>query len=108
MREGFVKEARENLAVLEAQLEGKRFFGGESLGLVDIAACALAFWLDAMEEAFGVGLMGSSDEFPALRRWVKEYTSHEAVKKYTPDGDQLVAYFVENKERYQQIAKEML
>nr|CAB3446002.1 unnamed protein product [Digitaria exilis] len=108
VRQGFVKEAREMLAVLEAQLDGKRFFGGESLGLVDIVASALAFWLDAMEEAFGVGLMGSDDEFPALRRWVKEYTSHEAVKKCTPDGDKLVAYFVDNKDKYQQIAKATL
>nr|CAB3449238.1 unnamed protein product [Digitaria exilis] len=108
VREGFVKEAREMLAVLEAQLDGKRFFGGESLGLVDIAASALAFWLDAMEEAFGVGLMGSDDEFPALRRWVKEYTSHEAVKKCTPDAQKLIAYFVENEEKYQQIAKATL
>ncbi|KAF8691421.1 hypothetical protein HU200_040560 [Digitaria exilis] len=93
VREGFVKEAREMLAVLEAQLDGKRFFGGESLGLVDIAA---------------IGLMGSDDEFPALRRWVKEYTSHEAVKKCTPDAQKLIAYFVENEEKYQQIAKATL
>ncbi|KAK3130805.1 hypothetical protein QOZ80_6BG0498270 [Eleusine coracana subsp. coracana] len=104
----FVKEARENLAVLEAQLDGKRFFGGDSLGFVDIAASALACWLDAMEAAFGVGLMGDGDEFPALRRWVKEYASHEAVKKCAPDGDQLVAYFVANKDKYRAIAKGVL
>ncbi|TVU08139.1 hypothetical protein EJB05_41528, partial [Eragrostis curvula] len=107
VREGFAKEARENLAVLEAQLDGKRFFGGDSLGFLDIAACALAIWLDVMQEAHGFRLVGDG-EFPALRRWAKEYTAHEAVKKCLPDRDRLVAYFVTNAEKYKGIARAAL
>ncbi|KAK7839014.1 glutathione transferase gst 23 [Quercus suber] len=41
-KEKAAKEARENLKTLESGLEGKHFFGGETLGFVDIAAGPLA------------------------------------------------------------------
>ncbi|KAK7838983.1 glutathione transferase gst 23 [Quercus suber] len=37
-QERAVKEAHENLKILESGLEGKRFFGGETIGFVDIIA----------------------------------------------------------------------
>jgi glutathione S-transferase len=107
VQKAFMKEARENLAVLEAQLDGNKFFAGDSLRFLDIAACALAIWLDVMEESQGVRLVGDG-EFPALCRWAKDYTSDEAVKKCVPDRDQLVAYFVTNRDKYKANANAML
>nr|BAJ93446.1 predicted protein [Hordeum vulgare subsp. vulgare] len=93
------RETKEGLGVLEAQLDGKRFFGGEALGFVDLAACTLAHWLGVLGEVGGVRLM-EDGEYPALRRWAKEYTSHEVVRRSLPDRDELVAYFTKNKEKY--------
>ena len=39
-------------------------------------------------------------EYPALRRWAREYTSDEVVRRSLPDRDELIAYFTKNKERY--------
>ncbi|KAF7106427.1 hypothetical protein CFC21_107157 [Triticum aestivum] len=93
------RETKESLGILDAQLEGKRFFGGDALGFVDLAACTLAHWLGVLEEVVEVRLMADG-EYPALRRWAKEYTSDEVVRRSLPDRDELVAYFTKNKERY--------
>ncbi|GLT37529.1 hypothetical protein SLA2020_118400 [Shorea laevis] len=45
-----VEESLEGLKTLESALEGKRFFGGDGIGLVDIAASFIAFWLGAIQE----------------------------------------------------------
>ena len=102
-----VKETKENLALLEAQLNGKRFFGGDTPGYLDIAACVLGPWIGVLEEVTGVTLV-NGNEFPALCQWAKEYSSSEALEPCHPDRDRLVAYFTENKEKYRMMAKTML
>jgi glutathione S-transferase len=103
---GFAGETKASLAVLDAELRGhgKRFFGGDDLGFVDLAACTLAHWLGVLEEVAGVRLVADG-EYPALRRWAKEYTSHEVVRRFLPDRDQLVAFFAANQERYRSMVK---
>jgi len=99
-RARFAAETKASLAVLDAELQGhgKRFFGGDDLGFVDLAACTLAHWLGALEEVAGVRLVAEG-EYPALRRWAEQYTSHEVVRRSLPDRDQLVAFFAANQER---------
>jgi len=106
-QKAMVKEAKDNLALLEAQLDGKRFFGGDTAGYVDIAVSALGPFLSVLEEVTGLTLVDAK-EFPALCQWSKEYNSNEALKPCLPDRDRLVAYFTENIEMYKMIAKTML
>ena len=102
-----MEEAKPNLALLEAQLNGKRFFGGDTVGNVDLAACVLGPWLSAVEEVTGVVVL-DENEYPALRRWSREYNSYEALKLCVPDRDQLVAFYTERKEGYKMFASTWL
>jgi len=83
---------------------GNAFFGGDSIGYLDLAACGLAHWLGVIEESTGVSLL-CDDEFLALRRWAKEYASDEVVAKCLPDRDRLLAYYTANNDKYRLIAK---
>ncbi|TVU36849.1 hypothetical protein EJB05_18801, partial [Eragrostis curvula] len=106
-KEAFVKEAKENLALLEGQLikGGRRFFGGDAIGLVDIAASGLTRWVGVFEEVAGGVRLMSDEEFPALCRWAERYVSHESVRKCLPGRDELVILYSSLKERYTQLAK---
>ncbi|KAK9161023.1 hypothetical protein Syun_007364 [Stephania yunnanensis] len=46
-KEKLIEEAKEMLRTLESELKGKRFFGGEGIGFLDIAANFIAFWVGA-------------------------------------------------------------
>lgn len=92
-----------NLALLEARLQGRRFFGGDAVGYIDVAASALAAWLPVLEELAGTGAEGTlmgEEEFPALCRWRREYTADEAVRACLPSRDQLVAYYAAKKDGF--------
>nr|CAB3475437.1 unnamed protein product [Digitaria exilis] len=99
-KRAFIKEAKENMALLEAQLKGKSFFGGDdTVGFLDIAASGLAHWVGIVEEASGVTLV-NGDEFPAFCKWTNAYVNHETVKQCLPVREELVAFFSARKEMY--------
>jgi glutathione S-transferase len=106
-QELFARETNENLVLLETQLQGKRFFGGNAVDFVDVAACTIAYWMDVLEEVTGVRLLADG-ELPTLCRWANDYTSDEVVKRCLSERDQLVAYFAANRERYSSLAKAMV
>lgn len=103
-KEAFLKEAKENLALLQGRLKGRRFFGGDAIGLVDIAATGLARWVGVFEEVAGMRLM-SEEEFPDLCQWAERYVSHESVGKCLPSRDKLVSLYSSWKEMHMKVAK---
>ncbi|CAL4959452.1 unnamed protein product [Urochloa decumbens] len=106
-REKFEKEGLEQLSILEEQLEGKKFFGGDRPGYLDVAASALGPWSSVIQEVMGVTVV-REDEHPAIVQWAKDYCSHEDLKPCIPDRDKLLAYFTKNLERYKTAVNAML
>ncbi|XP_062166735.1 glutathione S-transferase U8-like [Alnus glutinosa] len=86
-----VEEASEVLKFLEKELKEKRFFGGESIGTVDIAANIIGGWLGACEEATGVEFF-TREKFPKLSNWIDEFVSNSIIKENLPPRDKLVPF----------------
>jgi len=91
-REKNVAETYESLQFLENEIKDKKFFGGEELGLVDIAAVYVAFWIPLVQEIAGLDLL-TSDKFPNLYKWSQEFVNHPIVKESLPPRDPVFAFF---------------
>lgn len=89
-REKEVKEAYECLKCLEKELGDQLFFGGETIGFVDIAADFVGYWLEIFQEASGVTIM-TAEEFPKLQRWSEDFVGNNFIKEVLPPKEKLVA-----------------
>ncbi|XP_010469955.1 PREDICTED: glutathione S-transferase U7-like [Camelina sativa] len=90
-RDAAVEATRDLLMFLEKELVGKDFFGGRSLGFVDIVATLVAFWLMRTEDLLGVKVV-PVELFPEIHRWVKNLLGNDVIKKCIPPKDEHLAY----------------
>uniref|UniRef100_A0A6J1DBH4 glutathione transferase n=1 Tax=Momordica charantia TaxID=3673 RepID=A0A6J1DBH4_MOMCH len=90
-REKAVEEASEACEALEKELESKKLFGGDRIGLVDIVGIVVAYWVPAIEEGVGFELL-TSHKFPNITKWSEELLNHSVVKETLPPRAELVAY----------------
>ncbi|KAL4297024.1 hypothetical protein GQ457_12G009060 [Hibiscus cannabinus] len=88
-REEAAEEVRDCLKTLESALNGKRFFGGDAIGMVDIEANFVGFWLRIIQEVTGEELL-SVEKLPELFKWTEEFVSCSVVKKSLPPKDKVL------------------
>ena len=86
-----LEEASELLQFLENELKEKRYFGGETVGLLDIAANIIGYGLGVFEEASGAELL-TRERFPKICKWANEFVSVSAIKENLPPREKLIAY----------------
>lgn len=91
-QEKATKEAGGFLKTLEDELTGKKFFGGDNIEFVDIAATYIGFWLNLCEEINGVELL-TRKKFPRLCEWRDELLRCSIVKEIRPDRDYVIRVF---------------
>ncbi|CAJ1801820.1 unnamed protein product [Sphenostylis stenocarpa] len=96
-REKNVQETLEGLQFLENEIKEKKFFGGEEIGLADIAGSFVAFWIPIVQEIAGLQLF-TSEKFPNLYKWSQEFINHPVVKEVLPPREPLFTFF---KARYE-------
>ncbi|GAB2227840.1 hypothetical protein Droror1_Dr00009667 [Drosera rotundifolia] len=83
-------EAQECLKFLENELKGKKYFGGQTIGMVDIVAIGVAFWQRTLQEITEKELMNKQD-FPLLCAWADELLSCSAIGDNLPPKDKFIS-----------------
>ncbi|KAG1366572.1 putative Glutathione transferase GST 23 [Cocos nucifera] len=86
-----LKEAQEGFKTLEEALTGKKFFGGETIGFVDIATGWLPRWVRVIEEIVGVSIVNENN-LPLINAWFDDFMELELVKGSLPSKDKLYAF----------------
>ncbi|TXG74201.1 hypothetical protein EZV62_002780 [Acer yangbiense] len=90
-KEAVSLEVCEQLKMLEQQLNGKDFFGGDKIGFVDIVGNIVAFWFQITQEVFG-GDFFTPEKFPGLFEWIGKLQEIDLVNECTPPREKNLAY----------------
>ncbi|KAH9661659.1 glutathione S-transferase U7 [Citrus sinensis] len=85
------EEILEQMKLLENELNGKDFFGGEAIGLVDIVATVVAFWFPVSHEVLGVEVI-TQEKFPVLLKWIGKLQEIDVVSQSRPPREKHVAH----------------
>ncbi|XP_011620695.1 glutathione transferase GST 23 [Amborella trichopoda] len=91
-----IGQARESLRFIEAELtegqfKGRKFFGGNHVGILDIVLGCGSFWLKAMEEDVEVKIY-EEEAFPMFHAWVCSFEELPQVKETIPDAEKFMDY----------------
>ncbi|KAF6141941.1 hypothetical protein GIB67_037909 [Kingdonia uniflora] len=86
--------AVECLGFLEEQLQGKPFFGGETIGYLDIALGWAAYWLQVWEEVGSMEIMDPI-KFPSINKWMNNFVESSVIKDNLPPRDKMVLVLTE-------------
>ncbi|XP_048542855.1 glutathione transferase GST 23-like [Triticum urartu] len=95
-QEAAVRHVHENLVLIEAELregafKGRRFFGGDEVGFLDVVLGCGSYWLAVFEEVTGVQLV-DAEAFPLFHAWLRDFEAQDEVRETIPSIDRLLEY----------------
>ncbi|XP_073029134.1 glutathione transferase GST 23-like [Primulina eburnea] len=96
--EGEIQEERLKLAMdvlqkMEEILRGNTFFGGETIGYLDLVLGFISYVLPVWEEIACFKILDPS-KYPSLIAWIHNFLDHEAIKgEYMPSKEEMKTYF---------------
>ncbi|KAG5573828.1 hypothetical protein H5410_063594 [Solanum commersonii] len=95
-----IKESLEMFKTIEENALGENniLFGGENIGLVDIAFGGYSHWMEIIEEIVGVKLLDPHN-FPRINKWIKNFKEVKAIKDNLPNRDEMFVYMKNARER---------
>ncbi|CAN1180400.1 Glutathione transferase GST 23, partial [Linum perenne] len=94
-------EFKENLKLLEAELESSSFMSGEDdqLGFADIALAWIMNVVPVFEEVLGLSLM-EIENYPSIWEWKQRISDVDVVKESLPDHEKLVGKWTAIRSRF--------
>lgn len=69
--------------------KGKAYFGGDSIGYIDIVLGSCLVWIKAMEDISGLKVL-EKVRTPELLGWADTFMSNDTVKDVNPETGKLV------------------
>jgi glutathione S-transferase len=69
--------------------QGKAFFAGDAIGLVDVALGSFLTGIKAIDEVNGTNLLDEA-KFPELATWAEQFLAVDVVKQVMPDAGKLL------------------
>ncbi|XVF30563.1 hypothetical protein REPUB_Repub16aG0068900 [Reevesia pubescens] len=97
-----IKQVSDAMELLEGMLKGKKFFGGETIGFLDIAFGWIAIWLGAIEEVAGVQFF-NRDKYPLLQNWKNKFREFDVIKDSLFPMEKLVRFFKKYRQSHSQL-----
>ncbi|XP_007035120.2 PREDICTED: glutathione transferase GST 23 [Theobroma cacao] len=93
-----LRQTIEAMEKIEGELEGKQqFFGGESVGYLDIILGWISYWLPVWEEVGSMEILNPI-KFPAITAWINRFLNHPVIKDKLPPTDKMLVYFHQRSE----------
>lgn len=89
-----IKEAQELITYLEKEITGKMFFGGETIGFLDmVVGSMIPFCLVRGWEGMGIDMI-PKEKFPELCRWIEEIKEIEIVRECIPNREKHIEHMM--------------
>lgn len=70
---------------------GKYYFGGDSIGFLDLVLGSHLGWFKAIEKIAGIKFLDQT-KFPQLTAWADRFCAHHTVREVMPEVDRLVEF----------------
>ncbi|XP_042479214.1 probable glutathione S-transferase parA [Macadamia integrifolia] len=91
------KEFIEVMKLLEGELGGKLYFGGDSFGFLDLSLVPFYSWFYTVEKC---GNFSIEAECPKLIAWAKKCMERESVAKSLPEPQKVYNFAMELKKKF--------
>ncbi|WOH08583.1 hypothetical protein DCAR_0728027 [Daucus carota subsp. sativus] len=95
-KEKLVNSTIEAFEKIEEEIKGKKFFGGESVGYLDIALGWICLWLPAWEEVGSMTILDPK-KFPGISSWVQNFVNQPVIKEKWPSKERVVKFYQERR-----------
>ncbi|XP_038879574.1 probable glutathione S-transferase [Benincasa hispida] len=102
------KQSLEMLATVEEWGFGggeRKFFGGDEIGMADLAFGGIAYWLGRIEQVTGVKLLNAED-FPRVYAWAERFREAPVIRDNLPDWNLMAANFRRRRKQLLQSAED--
>ncbi|WCJ20425.1 glutathione S-transferase tau 7 [Euphorbia peplus] len=91
-KEKIIEELGDLLKLLENELKGRKYYGGENIGYVDITAFFILYlFLIGQKVILEVGLI-TKEKFPIILEWIERMQEIDQVNQCIPPTDKYLAY----------------